>query len=129
MKSKLVFLTSIFILCACGHTPAYDFEGDGYKDVMPSETTDGNIFHAFCWKYSDITLNLPSIAEANFKSVQISPVQQPKNGGATWWSFYQPLSFSIADNSTLGTKEELKTLCSTAEKYNISIKFNRLYYH
>lgn len=129
MKSKLVFLTSIFILCACGHTPAYDFEGDGYKDEMPSETTDGNIFHAFCWKYSDITLNLPSIAEANFKSVQISPVQQPKNGGATWWSFYQPLSFSIADNSTLGTKEELKTLCSTAEKYNISIIADIVFNH
>lgn len=129
MKSKLVFLTSIFILCACGHTPSYDFEGDGYKDEMPSETTDGNIFHAFCWKYSDITLNLPSIAEANFKSVQISPVQQPKNGGATWWSFYQPLSFSIADNSTLGTKEELKTLCSTAEKYNISIIADIVFNH
>ena len=129
MKTKLVFLTSIFILCACAHTPAYDFEGDGYKDEMPSETTDGNIFHAFCWKYSDITLNLPSIAEANFKSVQISPVQQPKNGGATWWSFYQPLSFSIADNSTLGTKEELKTLCSTAEKYNISIIADIVFNH
>ena len=135
MKTKIVFLTSIFILCAC--EPAHsnssispiNFDGDGYVDQMPAKTTDGNIFHAFCWKYSDITANLPSIAEASFKSVQISPVQQPKNGGATWWSFYQPLSFSIADNSTLGSKEDLKTLCQEADKYGISIIADIVFNH
>ncbi len=135
MKTKIVFLTSIFILCACepAHTNSsispIDFDGDGYIDQMPAKTTDGNIFHAFCWKYSDITANLPSIAEASFKSVQISPVQQPKNGGATWWSFYQPLSFSIADNSTLGSKEDLKTLCQEADKYGISIIADIVFNH
>ena len=135
MKTKIVFLTSIFILCACepAHTNSsispINFDGDGYIDQMPAKTTDGNIFHAFCWKYSDITANLPSIAEASFKSVQISPVQQPKNGGATWWSFYQPLSFSIADNSTLGSKEDLKTLCQEADKYGISIIADIVFNH
>ena len=137
MSKKLVILTSIFIFCACGcasqntsaSEPVLDFESDGYIDQMPSQTEDGNIFHAFCWKYSDITLNLPSIAESGFKSVQISPVQQPKNGGATWWSFYQPLSFSIADNSALGKKEELKALCDEAEKYHISIIADIVFNH
>ena len=135
MKTKIVFLTSIFILCACepAHTNSsispINFDGDGYIDQMPVKTTDGNIFHAFCWKYNDITANLPSIAEASFKSVQISPVQQPKNGGATWWSFYQPLSFSIADNSTLGSKEDLKTLCQEADKYGISIIADVVFNH
>lgn len=128
MKAKIVFLTSIFILCAC--EPAHNkIAGDGYVDKMPEATEDGNIFHAFCWKYNDITANLASIAEANFKSIQVSPVQQPKNGGTTWWSFYQPLSFSIADNSTLGSKEELKTLCDEAAKYNISIIADIVFNH
>ena len=108
MKKHIVLLTSIFIYCACGcaSTPTSDeFKGDGYIDVMPEKTEDGNIFHAFCWKYKDITENISTIAEQGFKSVQISPVQQPKNGGATWWSFYQPLSFSIADNSSLCIKQ------------------------
>lgn len=128
MKAKIVFLTSIFILCACEPAPT-KFNGDGYIDKMPVATEDGNIFHAFCWKYSDITANLASIAEANFKSVQISPVQQPKNGGATWWSFYQPLSFSIATDSVLGSKNELKELCDEAAKYDISIIADIVFNH
>lgn len=131
MHKKILIVTSIFILCACGHTPAKEpeFEGDHYIDEMPIKTEDGNIFHAFCWKYKDITANLSSIAESSFKSIQISPVQQPKNGGATWWSYYQPLSFSIADNSALGTKAELKELCDEAEKYHISIIADIVFNH
>ena len=93
MHKKILIVTSIFILCACGHTPAKEpeFEGDHYIDEMPIKTEDGNIFHAFCWKYKDITANLSSIAESSFKSIQISPVQQPKHGGATWWSYYEGL--------------------------------------
>ena len=131
MHKKILIVTSIFILCACGHTPAKEpeFEGDHYIDEMPVKTEDGNIFHAFCWKYKDITANLSSIAESSFKSIQISPVQQPKNGGATWWSYYQPLSFSIADNSALGSKAELKELCDEAEKYHISIIADIVFNH
>ena len=131
MHKKILIVTSIFILCACGHTPAKEpeFEGDHYIDEMPIKTEDGNIFHAFCWKYKDITANLSSIAESSFKSIQISPVQQPKNGGATWWSYYQPLSFSIADNSALGSKAELKELCDEAEKHHISIIADIVFNH
>lgn len=131
MHKKLLILTSIFLFCACGckSTSTPDMEGDGYVDEMPLATEDGNIFHAFCWKYSDITANLASIKESSFKSIQISPVQQPKNGGATWWSFYQPLSFSIADNSTLGSKAELKELCDEADKYGISIIADIVFNH
>ena len=125
MSRKLLFILPLFLLSACANTQAkedidWDFNGDDYTESIPA-TKDGIIFHAFCWKYSDITANLPSIAEQAFKSIQISPVQQPKSGGASWWSFYQPLSFSIATNSPLGTKEELRTLCTEAEKYHISI--------
>ena len=137
MSKKLVILTSIFLFCACGCTPKGEsepviednMEGDGYVDQMPVKTEDGNIFHAFCWKYKDITANLSSISEASFKSIQISPVQEPKNGGTTWWSFYQPLSFSIATNSSLGSKADLKELCDEAEKYGISIIADIVFNH
>lgn len=126
MSRKFLIAIPLFILTAtaCAGNAgggSHDDPGDGYVDVLPEKTEDGNIFHAFCWKFKDITANLPSIAEQSFKSIQISPVQQPKSGGASWWSFYQPLSFSIATNSTLGTKADLQELCETAETYGISI--------
>ncbi len=133
MSRKLLALLPAFLLLGACTSPGASevFDGDGYVDVPLSEiaTKDGNIFHAFCWKFSDVTANLESIAEAGFKSVQISPVQQPKSGGPNWWSFYQPLSFSIADNSTLGTKNDLITLCSEADKYGISIIADIVFNH
>lgn len=101
--------------------PVVDETPDSYVDRLPEKISDGPILHAFCWKFKDIENNLESIKDSGFRSVQISPVQQPKSGGAQWWAFYQPLSFSIADNSTLGTKAELTSLCDKAEKLGISI--------
>ena len=65
--------------------------------------------------------NLPNIANAGFKNVLTMPVQTPKSAGSSWWAFYQPLSFTIAENSALGTKAELIELCSEAEKFDICI--------
>ena len=104
-------------------------EGDGYVDVLPEKTSDGTILQAFNWTYNQIKDNLDSIAAAGFKSVQTSPVQQPKSGGASWWCFYQPLSFSIADNSPLGTKQDLKDLCDAAEERNVSIIVDIVFNH
>ena len=93
---------------------------DDYKDKLPSAMDGGVILHAFGWKYTDIEKNLESIARSGYKMVQTLPVQQPKNSGS-WWAFYQPLSFSIGDNSPLGTKEELKHLCEAADEYGVKI--------
>ena len=108
---------------------AYDVLPSTYEDTMPSLTKDGNILHCFGWSFNQIKKNLPAIAEAGFKSVQTSPVQQPKSGGSSWWAFYQPLSFSIADNSPLGTKEELKEMCDAAEELGISVICDIVFNH
>lgn len=100
-----------------------------YSDVLPNETIDGNILHAFNWSYNDIKENLQLISEAGFKSIQTSPVQQPKAGGAAWWAMYQPVSFSIATSSPLGTKEELKSLCEEADKYGLKIIADIVFNH
>lgn len=102
---------------------------DGYVDNLPSDSAKGNIFHAFCWKYNDIRSHLGDIKNAGFKNIQISPVQQPKGGGAEWWAFYQPLSFSIANLSKLGTKAELTSLCAEAESMGISIIADIVFNH
>lgn len=132
-KSVLLLLTILGAtsFASCGPAdkpdkpddPVIDVEEtpDGYVDVLPSNIGDSPILHAFCWKFKDIEDNLNTIKENGFKSVQISPVQQPKGGGSSWWSYYQPLSFSIADNSMLGTKEDLISLCASAHSKGISI--------
>lgn len=138
MFKKLVFSLlfaafSTFALASCNGNETIPTEvvddGDGYVDKLPENTADGTIMQAFNWTFNQITENLDAIANAGFKTIQTSPVQQPKSGGASWWSFYQPLSFSIADNSPLGTKDELKHLCDEAEKRNISIIVDIVFNH
>lgn len=88
---------------------------------------DGVILHAFNWSYKTIKENLPAIAAAGYSTVQTSPVQQPKDYSTSrdvtgqWWKLYQPVSLSVAKNSWLGTKDELKDLCTEAEKYGVKI--------
>ena len=94
---------------------------DDYQDALPENAEDGLTLHAFNWTYHEIMINLENIRNAGFKNVLTMPVQQPKGGGATWWAFYQPLSFSIGVNSSLGTKEELEALCREADRYGICI--------
>lgn len=105
-----------------------DFE-DNYVEKLPQNNDDGLTLHAFCWTFKQIKDNLPGIYESGFKSILTMPLQTPKNGGSTWWSFYQPLSFSIASSSSLGTKEELKELCLEADKYGISIYCDVVFNH
>ena len=80
---------------------------------------DGVTLHCFDWKYNDIKYELPNIAAAGFTSVQTSPAQVGKESG-TWYWLYQPLGFYAGTND-LGTVDELKALCSEADKYGIKV--------
>ena len=120
----LLAAAMVFIFAACGSgkkLPEFDDFPDSYKDALPENAEDGLTLHAFNWTYREITANLENIANAGFKNVLTMPVQEPKSGGSQWWAFYQPLSFSIGNNSALGTKADLEELCSEAEKYGICI--------
>ena len=86
---------------------------------LPKNIEDGNILHCFNWKYSDIKNELKGIAEAGFTAVQTSPAQPPDTQGKWYW-LYQPCGFSIA-SSNLGSKNDLKTLCTEAKKYGIKV--------
>lgn len=136
MKKFSVFFSTLAIAFSlfasgCGNSPEAPVEEDpdGYVDNLNLKGVDGNILQAFCWKFSDIKNNLPAIKDAGFKVVQTSPVQEPKNGGPSWWSYYQPISFTVAKNSGLGTIEELTSLCEEAEKYGIKIIADIVFNH
>ena len=94
---------------------------------LSDNVQDGVILHAFNWSYDSIRENLAAIAAAGYTTVQTSPVQQPKDFCSSndvagqWWKLYQPVSFSIAEQSWLGTKDEPKALCEEADKYGIKI--------
>ena len=138
MKKLSVLFSSLAIalalaLSGCGNSSQSDFpveeDPDGYVDNLNLKGVEGNILQAFCWKFSDIKNNLPAIRDAGFKVVQTSPVQEPKNGGPSWWSYYQPVSFTVAQNSGLGTRQDLQDLCVEAEKYGIKIIADIVFNH
>ena len=116
----LLALLPYLISCGAKLSEFDDFQ-DNYTDALPDNAEDGLTLHAFNWTYKQITSNLQSIKNAGFKNVLTMPVQQPKSGGASWWAFYQPLSMSVGDASSLGSKEDLKELCDKAEKLGICI--------
>lgn len=96
-----------------------------YADTtaLPSNTKDGVILHAFDWSFNTIKNELPNIAAAGYKTVQVSPVQGTKESGtdaSNWWLLYQPTNESVG-NAQLGTYDDFKSLCSTAKNYGISI--------
>lgn len=87
------------------------------------------ILHCFNWSYNNIKSNLSAIKAAGYTAVQTSPVQPPKdyNSGWTntddqWWKLYQPIDISIANGNTwLGSKSELQSLCTEADRYGIKV--------
>ena len=97
----------------------------------------GAILHCFDWSYNAIRERIPEIAAAGYTAVQTSPVQPPKDYNASWtntsgqwWKMYQPLDLDIADgNSWLGTKDELKQLCSTAHEYGVKVVADIVFNH
>lgn len=80
---------------------------------------DGVILHCFDWKYNDIKAELPNIAASGFTTVQTSPAQVGAGSGVWYW-LYQPLGFYVGSNA-VGTKDELASLCSEADKYGIKV--------
>ena len=102
-----------------------------YDIETPHDVTiqDNTILHCWNWSMNNIKNNLDDIANAGFKTIQLSPMQPQKdyyNGGSwegQWWKLYQPLGFSIAQNgqNVLGTKDELRSMCELAETKGIKV--------
>jgi alpha-amylase len=74
--------------------------------------------HCFLWKIKDITKNLDKIKKSGFTSIQTNVIQ-PKKFGNEWWTYYQPLDFSVGNEC--GTREDLIELCREAKKRDIKV--------
>lgn len=83
---------------------------------------DMRILHFLNVPMKDIEKDIPHIAEQGFNAIQISSVQPFKNEHdkiVEWFMIFQPLAFKIGNR--YGSKEDLTSLCKTANLYNIKI--------
>lgn len=136
MKKKL--LSSILAVCmlasslsVCGITSnaaEVNAEAVSASQGAQDKIQGSAILHCFNWSYNSIKSNLQAIKDAGYTAVQTSPVQSPKDYSASWndqkgqwWKLYQPLDFTISNNTWLGTKAELKALCDAAEDMGIKV--------
>lgn len=83
--------------------------------------TEGNILHAWDWKFTDVTKSMKDIAEAGYSLVQVSPCQVCESASTNndWWKLYQPYDYKFGNS--LGSTDEFKKMCATAKDYGISI--------
>lgn len=100
---------------------------DGYG--LTETIEDGAILHCFSWSFKAITESMEDIAMAGFSAIQTSPVNLCYDGGdagmdlfgaGKWYYHYQPIDWTIG-NYQLGTKDEFKEMCETAESYGIKV--------
>ncbi|MDR0914859.1 MAG: hypothetical protein LBM65_06865 [Oscillospiraceae bacterium] len=118
LLATMAVLPATINVAAAGTTGEYN---------LATNVQDGVILHAWNWSYNNIKAQLPVIAQSGYSTVQTSPVQMPKtytpkniDVGGQWWKLYQPVSYSIETNY-LGSEDELRSLCTEADKYGIKI--------
>ena len=139
-----IILSVVMVLLDVGTVNKYVFastvteRSNGYELV--DKIQDASILHCWNWSYKTIEENMQLIAESGYSAIQTSPATQPKDytykgvvgtevgipgygGTGNWWKLYQPVTQSVCDNGQtwLGTKEELESMCQTAEKYGIKV--------
>lgn len=87
---------------------------------------DGAILHAWCWSFNTIKQNMKAIKDADYTSIQTSPINAVISGDngskdlKNWYFHYQPTDYTIG-NYQLGTEDEFKAMAAEADKYGINI--------
>ena len=105
------------------------------RNANAHATEDGAILHAWTWSFPVIGENMKQIADAGYKYVQCSPAQAcfvGDGGGMAlfsqpgdsvmgkWYYYYQPTDWTIG-NYMLGTRDQFKSMCDSAYKYNVKV--------
>ena len=104
------------------------------KDRMthnPDATNTETILHAWSWNFPTMAANMAKIADAGFTMIQTSPVQNcysPEGANkkifdakeGNWYYYYQPTDWKVG-NPILGTREQMKEMIDSANKYNIKV--------
>ena len=101
-------------LVLCISAIAFGDNSYGLKDNIQG----GVILHCFDWTAAQIEAEIPSIAQAGFTAVQLSPVHQ-KEGASSWYMAYQPYDYHIGNS--IATTESLSSLCKIAHEYGVKV--------
>ena len=103
---------------------------------LVSNIQDGVTLQCWNWSIANIKANLGLIANMGYSAVQVSPMQEMKEGTVNkpvnnWWAVYQPISFNINKSAShcVGTKDELIDLCNEAHKYGIKVIMDVVFNH
>ena len=119
MIKKMISVLIILVMAVSLTTVSIVTNGAETVDYgLADKCEDGNILQCFNWTLAQIKAELPNIASAGFTSVQTSPLQA-HNGYNQWYWLYQPNGFTIGNE--LGSYDDLKGLCTEADKYGIKI--------
>ena len=96
---------------------------------------DKVILHAWSWSFNTIAENMKKIADSGYDFVQTSPAQTcyvGENGGLAlystpndsvkgkWYYYYQPTDWKVG-NYLLGNRDDFKSMCDSAYKYNVKV--------
>lgn len=86
-----------------------------------------SIVQLFNWKFIKIETFIPQLAEIGISHIHVSPPTLSIDS-EHWWGRYQPLHYFIIAGP-LGYKEDFKSMCNQATKYNISIMIDAVINH
>lgn len=106
-----------------------------HVDNPGAPTNDEVILHAWSWSFDTIAANMKDIAAAGYTYVQTSPANTcyvgddggmalfSKDGDTLkgkWYYYYQPTDWKIG-NYMLGSREQLKAMLDSANKYGVKV--------
>ncbi len=111
-------ISCVMSTCCSVSAQETDISSAGADYGLPDNCRDGNILQCFNWTLAQIQEELPNIAAAGFTSVQTSPLQA-HIGANQWYWLYQPTGFTLGNE--LGSYNDLKALCTEADRYGIKI--------
>lgn len=124
MKVKILTLAAVIATSGIG-ADASNFTKDNDKVIL----------HAWSWSFNTIAENMKDIATAGYDYVQTSPANTcyvGEDGGLAlfsepgdsvkgkWYYYYQPTDWKIG-NYMLGNRDEFKSMCDSAYKYNVKV--------
>lgn len=122
------FLSIALVLCLLVLLCPLEVTEAASGGSVAEQIQNGVTLHCWNWSFSNIEANMAKIASQGYTAIQVSPIQQCKQGTkgdymSVWWALYQPASFSIDNtgNSALGTKNDFIRMCNTAHKYGIYV--------
>lgn len=101
--------------------------------VNPDAVNTESILHVWSWNFKEIARSMKEIKDAGFTMIQTCPVQScyaPEGCGkkifdenvteGNWYYYYQPTDWKIGNN-ILGSRDEMKVMMDSANKYNIKV--------